>query len=1171
MVQVNYNAYVEDPKSAYADLEKMCSELGLDAKEYRGLLTDSIDNARSVLSSDLYKPFSQAIVEHPKVEGWGQAVDARPKSQAISSQDRVWPATNKDPIAVQIHAKNRELKAVADRLRETYRSDEVDGGILKRRLGNEHRVENLTLAKLTDNDPFDVLRAAFNETNSATAAKDARLAAVLEEIENSPKFSNPIALAIGGVGGEFGAWASEHMGPIHPPAMVAAIFSEDSKIRTRGHALFDKLPPEARMEIASEVPLGKSQTAIAELLDMMAPLASQHPDLREPFGTLVKKAVEGEPGPSLLSSASKHFSLLEERDLNSLAVYGIDPVKIEAFKNAKTRGIYLSAAADALDPTKEPGVREAARTSLGKLMDDLKSPSSETREAAYKTMKMKFSDQGINHFLNESEVLLSNSPEVIDHAIQQAHFTTHQSEILAHAIRRVEAASPGIQAKIAQAYCQTDSLSDELYAKIAKSPHPEVRAKVFARVGVYSSPNQSSADKFVLKGLKDPNPLVRKAAEVFLKDWIKNMAADNGHYSGASLRRLNDLPVQDHIEILKKSNLIRPNNPRILGPIVHLQEWVTDLSFERLATPQVRDSVYQLLRGVGKIYDKLPPVRRSDFATTLTSALFHLDRSALEDLHSPDPARIDIGKKHLTELASELKDGKYSGVIAYERLRLLGPVERINLIDSEGLLHDSNPHWLQAAKTAFHTHGEDLRRFPAIGEKVRGMTNEALQRIGAHLDATQSGELIRDIASFYRPRDRESISRNGGESEIDARIQAWQEDFRHSGPRRMLALQRFEQIPFRHQLQFAVKKGFLSHDNPLLVEIMEQISKGIDESVSGDVDAMSLMHQKVKEIMSDPRAQIGKSADELARLKTAFDEFGRNLRIILAKDTRADFVDRWKIVEEDGLLKPDSPVVSSLISQFNQEFKKSLPDMDPASRLKFNHTLNDLRVHLRQSTTLESWQVKGMESDIRTIFKIMDLDSLAPRNDIQTAEAHFNELKHDLLNRTPTSELAYERLGSVSPEYTIDFIDKMNLFNFENKNLSQAMKSASALLQSSGSQRRAVSHRVAEFLSKDNNLQKIRQGDDLELRNVTADFLNQAKQQPELKGIINKKLGRFPSLPAHDVQRSRFARGVRDFSAQLGRRLVGVFLRKRPVSEVECMEGAVRILRASESDTELPP
>jgi hypothetical protein len=99
---VSHENYVNHPEKAEADLKKLCDSLGLDIDEYRPMMAQGLYETDFAVHSKIYKNLEEKLRPYRQVSEWGRAVDPRPKSQAISSEGRVWSAED----AAQVRASN---------------------------------------------------------------------------------------------------------------------------------------------------------------------------------------------------------------------------------------------------------------------------------------------------------------------------------------------------------------------------------------------------------------------------------------------------------------------------------------------------------------------------------------------------------------------------------------------------------------------------------------------------------------------------------------------------------------------------------------------------------------------------------------------------------------------------------------------------------------------------------------------------------------------------------------------------------------------------------------------------------------------------------------------------------------------------------------------------------
>lgn len=89
--KVDHEGYLANPDKAYADLEKMVNDLGLDMNDYRPAVAEGLSETDLQMRSVFYEPFEERMVMHPKQPGWGEALsEARPADQLFASEEREW-------------------------------------------------------------------------------------------------------------------------------------------------------------------------------------------------------------------------------------------------------------------------------------------------------------------------------------------------------------------------------------------------------------------------------------------------------------------------------------------------------------------------------------------------------------------------------------------------------------------------------------------------------------------------------------------------------------------------------------------------------------------------------------------------------------------------------------------------------------------------------------------------------------------------------------------------------------------------------------------------------------------------------------------------------------------------------------------------------------------------
>lgn len=106
---VNYEEFVNKPDKAFKQLHKMCADLGLNPEDYEGRMAESLDKTALILKSSLYRPLSERLKVHPRVEDvWGEPTTPRTLENGINATGRNWKQTDGStltkphPLALEI-------------------------------------------------------------------------------------------------------------------------------------------------------------------------------------------------------------------------------------------------------------------------------------------------------------------------------------------------------------------------------------------------------------------------------------------------------------------------------------------------------------------------------------------------------------------------------------------------------------------------------------------------------------------------------------------------------------------------------------------------------------------------------------------------------------------------------------------------------------------------------------------------------------------------------------------------------------------------------------------------------------------------------------------------------------------------------------------------------------
>ncbi|OUR97346.1 hypothetical protein A9Q84_13560 [Halobacteriovorax marinus] len=93
--------YLADTDKAYADLEKMCNQLGLNVDDYKPSVAEGLSETDLATRSIFFESYEQKMVVHPKQRGWGEAVNSR--ETPLNSTGRVWEPGAADELNTMTH------------------------------------------------------------------------------------------------------------------------------------------------------------------------------------------------------------------------------------------------------------------------------------------------------------------------------------------------------------------------------------------------------------------------------------------------------------------------------------------------------------------------------------------------------------------------------------------------------------------------------------------------------------------------------------------------------------------------------------------------------------------------------------------------------------------------------------------------------------------------------------------------------------------------------------------------------------------------------------------------------------------------------------------------------------------------------------------------------------
>lgn len=128
--EVKYEAYVKEPGLAFDHLERLAKTIGLDPNDYKRYVLDGLTTTKIYLSSPHYLSLEQQLKNFPKQEGWGKAVKARSAEQAISSEGRILPLSEKtlSPDSHKLLEQRIEDRKLMARIREGENSETIKNG-----------------------------------------------------------------------------------------------------------------------------------------------------------------------------------------------------------------------------------------------------------------------------------------------------------------------------------------------------------------------------------------------------------------------------------------------------------------------------------------------------------------------------------------------------------------------------------------------------------------------------------------------------------------------------------------------------------------------------------------------------------------------------------------------------------------------------------------------------------------------------------------------------------------------------------------------------------------------------------------------------------------------------------------------------------------------------------
>ncbi len=127
---VSHTDYLKAPDKAYADLEKLCAQLGLNADDFRPAVAEGLSETDLATRSIFFEPFDQKMKMHPKQVGWGEAV--APRETPLNSAGRAWEPGAADELNTMTHQFRIEAAEAAEQRRAGIVPDRYVPGQFKR-------------------------------------------------------------------------------------------------------------------------------------------------------------------------------------------------------------------------------------------------------------------------------------------------------------------------------------------------------------------------------------------------------------------------------------------------------------------------------------------------------------------------------------------------------------------------------------------------------------------------------------------------------------------------------------------------------------------------------------------------------------------------------------------------------------------------------------------------------------------------------------------------------------------------------------------------------------------------------------------------------------------------------------------------------------------------------
>jgi|GEM_PF-1417353 len=230
---VSYEAYAQHPQQAFNDIQKLATDLGLDAELYRRYVVDGLITSEAYVKSKNYQSLSERLRENPKQEkGWNQAVEPRSAEHAVASAGRPSvEVTQPSQEAIDLAEARRTDALKMDALRSTVKpSDLLNGSISRETLAE--RLDKITALSNRSHVPDD--DALMIIYRNLGGPKDKKAKAALNRISQSPvRLEQAIGLAISQPNQAFQAWLLSllNKGRVYHDLDSTLIVSNDPALR----------------------------------------------------------------------------------------------------------------------------------------------------------------------------------------------------------------------------------------------------------------------------------------------------------------------------------------------------------------------------------------------------------------------------------------------------------------------------------------------------------------------------------------------------------------------------------------------------------------------------------------------------------------------------------------------------------------------------------------------------------------------------------------------------------------------------------------------------------------------------------------------------------------------------------------------------------------------------